>query len=76
MIEKLKTEKICQNIVTYNDILLDENWLSRNNFTKIESEHEGGLTSAIKKLIITKNDNTEVILTTDKYCKTFFNKYK
>ena len=55
MIRKLKTEKICYNIITYNELVLDVKWLERNNFNKISTKDESYSESTIKEIIVTTN---------------------
>jgi hypothetical protein len=76
MINNLKTQKICYDNVTYNDISLNEEWLKRNNFYKISSKHESSWASPVKVIIVTKNDGTEILLKSDDECNIFFDKYK
>ena len=76
MINKLKIQKICYDDVTYNDISLNEEWLKRNDFNKISTKHESSWSSPIKEIIITKNDDTKILLKSDDECNIFFDKYK
>ena len=76
MIRKLKTEKICYNIITYNELVLDVKWLERNNFNKISTKDESYSESTIKEIIVTTNSGDEILLKSDEDCEIFFNQYK
>ncbi len=74
MINNLKIQKICYDVITYNSLSLDEEWLKRNDFNKLETKNISHL--YFNEIIVTKNDDSTISLKSDDECEIFFNKYK
>lgn len=72
MIQNLKITTICQKFSSYNDISINEEFLTKNNLKSISAIHESTTFSPIKKVVIVYNNNHTIYLNTDQECDAFF----
>ena len=75
-LKKLQIQKVCQDIMIYNDLEINEDWLVRNNFKNISIQNKPYNQNEYEKIIVLNNDDKEILLKSEAEVDDFFNKNK